>query len=351
MQDRTPTYPGRVTLTPVSGQANTYDMVRADSPTQEGTPLNKNTLLKDTTAASLGLTGDPTVDEALNVLSKIPQIHVWKRNKTVEGYNEVTGDVRVYVADNDNTSTIVYCEYKTSATAAFNSEKHIMQLTGDIGSASISFANGVSTLQENIGKYLSFQYSYNMSAASEMVGGANNATLNYAYRINGDIRKVSNDTAISNYPYAIVANLTHWEYYSYEVTEIVYSPNENAYPKDGKSGEWEYTYCGQIVHDYVKFATGTYVGTGTNGSGTGDQTVLTFPFRPKLLFIYAGSGTYNMVSSFVYGSQWNMTCDGGTNTHGAQFTWNDKTVSFYSTEHAIYQFNGDGVTYGYVAIG
>lgn len=64
MKDRTPTYPGRVKLTPVSGQANTYDMVRADSPTQEGTPLNKDTLLKDTTAASLGLMGDPTVDEA-----------------------------------------------------------------------------------------------------------------------------------------------------------------------------------------------------------------------------------------------------------------------------------------------
>lgn len=37
--DRVPTYPGRVILTPVSG--NTYDMVRADSPTVEGTPIDK----------------------------------------------------------------------------------------------------------------------------------------------------------------------------------------------------------------------------------------------------------------------------------------------------------------------
>lgn len=70
MKDRTPTYPGRVKLTPVSGQANTYDMVRADQPTQEGTPLNKDTLLKDTTATALGLTGDPTVDEAFAKLAK-----------------------------------------------------------------------------------------------------------------------------------------------------------------------------------------------------------------------------------------------------------------------------------------
>lgn len=39
--DRLPTYPGRVTLTPVSGQANTYDLVRADQPIEEGTPINK----------------------------------------------------------------------------------------------------------------------------------------------------------------------------------------------------------------------------------------------------------------------------------------------------------------------
>ena len=65
MKDRIPLYPGRVKMTPVSGQANIYDMERADQPTQEGTPLNKATLLSDATAAALGLAGDdPTVDEA-----------------------------------------------------------------------------------------------------------------------------------------------------------------------------------------------------------------------------------------------------------------------------------------------
>lgn len=65
MKDRVPLYPGRVTLTPVSGQANTFDLVRADQPTQEGTPLNKSTLLKDATARKYGL--DPqtaTVNDA-----------------------------------------------------------------------------------------------------------------------------------------------------------------------------------------------------------------------------------------------------------------------------------------------
>ncbi len=68
MQDRVPLYPGRVTLTPVSGQANTYDMARADQPSQEGTPLNKGSLLKDSTAALFGLGTDAVPDDALRAI-------------------------------------------------------------------------------------------------------------------------------------------------------------------------------------------------------------------------------------------------------------------------------------------
>lgn len=70
MQDRVPLYPGRVTLTPVAGQENTFDMARADQPTQEGTPLNKATLLKDATAAKFGKDTGAVPDEVLDVLSK-----------------------------------------------------------------------------------------------------------------------------------------------------------------------------------------------------------------------------------------------------------------------------------------
>ena len=41
VKDRIPTYPGRVKMTPVEGQPNTYDMVRADAPIEVGTPINK----------------------------------------------------------------------------------------------------------------------------------------------------------------------------------------------------------------------------------------------------------------------------------------------------------------------
>lgn len=67
MQDRLPLYPGRVQMIPVPGQANTYDMVRADQPSEPGTPLNKSTLLADETVKALGLNieDDPTPNNAL----------------------------------------------------------------------------------------------------------------------------------------------------------------------------------------------------------------------------------------------------------------------------------------------
>lgn len=70
MQDRISLYPGRVKLTPVSGQDNVYDMTRQDNPATEGTPLNKSTLLTDEVAETLGL--DPataTPSQAINAVA------------------------------------------------------------------------------------------------------------------------------------------------------------------------------------------------------------------------------------------------------------------------------------------
>lgn len=40
VKNRIAKYPGRVKLVPVSGQTNVYDMIRADEPTEPGTPIN-----------------------------------------------------------------------------------------------------------------------------------------------------------------------------------------------------------------------------------------------------------------------------------------------------------------------
>lgn len=94
MKDRVPTYPNRVILNPVAGQENTYDIVRADEPQQEGTPLNKATLLDDATAEKLGLTGDPTVNQALAGILRKPI----QATLTVSGWAAVTGGYTQSVA-------------------------------------------------------------------------------------------------------------------------------------------------------------------------------------------------------------------------------------------------------------
>lgn len=58
-------------MTPVSGQSNVFDMVRADQPVEPGTPINKSTLLTDETAHLLELKIDnPTPDDAFAHIAK-----------------------------------------------------------------------------------------------------------------------------------------------------------------------------------------------------------------------------------------------------------------------------------------
>ena len=53
MQDRISKYPGRIRLIPVDANNGIYDVVRADEPTQEGTPLNTANLFSSTTSQEI----------------------------------------------------------------------------------------------------------------------------------------------------------------------------------------------------------------------------------------------------------------------------------------------------------
>lgn len=104
--DRIPTYPGRVTLTPVSGQTNTYDLVRADQPIEEGTPINKAlfdqkayTLTEDVilyvSTAGNDVTGDgtsgapfATIQKAIDSLPKWLDGHMASIDIKAGTYNE-----------------------------------------------------------------------------------------------------------------------------------------------------------------------------------------------------------------------------------------------------------------------
>ena len=104
MKDRVVQHPSRYQLVPVSGTTDTYDLVPVPGTvTEEGTPLNKATLLKDATAALYGLTGDDaTVDKALESLAKTLIAEISVPLQTAFGTTTlVTVDVTSYLAASD----------------------------------------------------------------------------------------------------------------------------------------------------------------------------------------------------------------------------------------------------------
>lgn len=69
MTDRNVEFPNRFRLVKVPGTDSIYDIEPVPGEVfAEGTFLNKNNLLSDNTAASLGLSGDPTVDDAFGAI-------------------------------------------------------------------------------------------------------------------------------------------------------------------------------------------------------------------------------------------------------------------------------------------
>lgn len=88
MQDRQPTYPGRVKLKDVeTGAERVYDMTMADMPIVPGTPPTKANLLTDQTAECLGLGEDATVDKALKALFGIN----WRLIKIIDNKDGYSG--------------------------------------------------------------------------------------------------------------------------------------------------------------------------------------------------------------------------------------------------------------------
>lgn len=92
--DRVPTYPGRVVLTPVPGQANTFDMVRADAPVVAGTPLDKTTYNSIVHSRLTGRYYIPTVtrqtvndqDVTVNPIPRSGWLNATKTTANLNGY-------------------------------------------------------------------------------------------------------------------------------------------------------------------------------------------------------------------------------------------------------------------------
>ena len=327
MQDRVPLYPGRVTLTPVSGQANTFDLVRADQPTQEGTPLNKASLLKDATAALFGLGTDAVPDDALHLLSRFPSglgnEYIWSKSQ----YQEIK-----------TSSSLSFSGKNTSSILCSN------QITLD-SSGNISLFNPETyTLTQIEGNRSILKGKYVFYHPDSTYGDDRIKYVDETAQIN----TVSGGGISINVPsggYIVSSQL--------EVVSYVNSPSPDAYPPAVSDG-YTYTLLGQLG-DKVRIATGSYIGTGTYGGSNPNS--LTFEFVPRFFTVGSlepisdGSG---YVKSAGRGNTMLIINGGlalGYSLSSNYCKLDGNTISWYAYNNDDDQFNLKGKKYGYIAIG
>ena len=150
MKNRVPANPGRVLITPEDGSAAFYATVtRADNPTEAGDPLNKETLLKDATAALYGLDATAVPDEVLAAarsLISTAQSTADSKCKIVSGSYTGTG---TYGSDNKNSLTFDGTPKLLVVTAAVSSSyggskthSQMIYVSGVRGSIASLITNG-----------------------------------------------------------------------------------------------------------------------------------------------------------------------------------------------------------------
>lgn len=361
MQDRVSLHPGRVKMTPVAGQANTYDMVRADEPTQVGTPLNKGTLLRDATAVMFGLGADAVPDAVLALLGEYAE-HWWRTytDKSFTGYIEKRTNVSGTVfSSTKNTNVTIAKEIdinqQTGTISLKNPTTYTLRTSSDYddresyaADAKKAVIPGYMQLPDGVvlyfpeGVYASTDANYGAIAF-----GRNEVTIGYP-QSTGLCAKV-----VSSAPQTV------------EKVEINYlkSANRNAYPDSGSVGNVAYTYLGiplQSVTTAIRAEMGSYIGTGTYGKDNPNK--LNLSFRPRFLVIQS---TISPNPSYIFPITNSITADfkehysfyvasGGTNygiylkVSGVnEIQW----CADSSTGKADAQANISGVEYSYLAIG
>lgn len=355
MQDRIPLYPGRVTMTPVAGQANTFDMVRADDPTQAGTPLNKATLLKDATAALYGLGASAVPDDVLAELGKYKQYWWRRRTPSYVQYIEQRSDIQ-------STYDII----RRSIPLTYSKDIHITPETGEISLVSptkLELGNGEREDAERVGSTLAAEAPCYIQTTVENGAGIYYLPLGTTYSAFDSTTLRRNYGSyyyvILNYPASpqgqvvtsVPSNVPagEWEYLT--------SSDRNAYPDSGTQDGYEYEYLGVPFDNAVtapKIEVGSYVGTGTYGQA--NPNTLTFGFVPKLVWICEANTRYISTSAgynglwFVSWSYLSYLLDSGT-TVTRYASLSGKTLSWYESSSAFNQLNDSEKVYTYIAIG
>ena len=111
-------------------------------------------------------------------------------------------------------------------------------------------------------------------------------------------------------------------------------------------------YMGQLGNK-AQIETGSYVGTGKYGKN--NPNTLTFEFVPKVVFIYEnpGSNLHSVALLFPGGCGLGgrqLLPSSSASVMGISCIFNENSISWYQN-YALEQFNGNGVSYAYIALG
>lgn len=337
MHDRNVEHPNRYRMVKVEGTNDIYDIVPAPGRVDnDGTPINKATLLKDDTASRFGLSVDALPDDALRVISRFQSVlcdeYVWEKSRDTSGYE--------IKRKNETANNITTTGYDTEVTYFYSDSVSL-----DLSTGEISLVNPKSIQRErynaqNIASAINGKY-----FTVTNVWGADVTEFDGVYFCNIVTARVDEYCIVSNYDV-----LTSEYVDSKDVLGYVNSASPDTYPPKVSDG-YTYTPLG-MLGEKVRIETGSYVGTGTNGEN--NKTSLTFNFNPKLVVV-----SYNgLVTTFVNGDvNAKYGNKDGDSSMRLIASWSGNIVNWYSTYTsnpsiaAMYQLNGSGNYYYYTAIG
>lgn len=327
MNDRLPANPGRVLVTPENGGAAYYaTLTRADNPTQAGDPLNKNTFLKDATAALFDLNAKSVPDDVFAWIGNY-NLHTWTKALRTAPYYTL-GDL---VATQQNITASVGIQYGTSISVA------------EDGTLSIPDATSVTLTSGN-----------NLTLSNNFVRLYYSGTISFYYLESGGTVGYYSSSSVKLKNHRIVTGHSA----EYEIVEFVHSSDRSAYPDNGLVGDYLYQYGGIPFHNAVrpyKVVSGRYTGTGKNTSSS--YPSLTFEREPIAIFIGVDNGNANSDYGVSGGTFLNIIGEtvqaGGTNA-SMYFTLvrNGNTIGWYSGQNADANkaMNTSGIVYHYVAL-
>lgn len=300
MKDRVSTYPGRVQLTPVSGQANVYDLVRADQPTEPGMPLNKANLLTDAVAALLGGNSTMTPNQAFNVLAENFYAYTWRRygKKYKAVYSANSLGTKVY-SDSiglgpTNSSYGTLSTMLISKNISIDSNGNVSLVSPTQYTVSQSNQNTISNNIAN--RYFQMK---TLGSSNYISSGLNKTDIYFNENTSGTIAIGSNTVLLrTKDSVKVVSTETDIEY---STETIVKSTNSSAYPNpSGLSGDYYYEYLGRLidrVYEARPIAVVKYIGTGTYGSA--NPTEVTFPFAPRYVMVHGYNSLTEVYTTLV----------------------------------------------------